>query len=85
MRIMLTLETDSLYRSLQSQIDYSGSAEEWRPWTEPSDFAAGVVANALKKKPKVWYWRGANTFVTWLAVTFLPYAFLVSPLVFGLT
>lgn len=72
---------DSRYRSLQSQINYSGSAEEWRPWTEPSEFAAGVVANALKKNSKVWYWRGANTFLTWFAVTFLPHAFLVSSLV----
>jgi hypothetical protein len=73
----LIFHTDSLYQSVQSQINYSASAEEWRPWTEPSDFAAGVVANALKKKPKAWYWRGTKTFITWLAVTFLPYGFLV--------
>jgi hypothetical protein len=73
----LIFHTDSLYQSVQSHINYSASAEEWRPWTEPSDFAAGVVANALKKKPKVWYWRGTKTFITWLAVTFLPYGFLV--------
>jgi 1-acylglycerone phosphate reductase len=78
----LILLVDSRYRSLQSQINYSSSAEEWRPWTEPSDFAAGVVANALKKNSKVWYWRGANTFLTWFAVTLLPYAFLVRVLVF---
>ncbi|KAH8794844.1 hypothetical protein BGZ57DRAFT_810926 [Hyaloscypha finlandica] len=73
----LIFHTDSLYQSVQSHINYSASAEEWRPWTEPSDFAAGVVANALKKNPKVWYWRGTKTFITWLAVTFLPYGFLV--------
>jgi len=72
----LEVPEDSRYRSLQSQINYSSSAEEWRPWTEPSDFAAGVVANALKKNSKAWYWRGANTFLTWFAVTFLPHAFL---------
>jgi hypothetical protein len=37
----------------KAQINYSTSAEERRPWTEPSKFAAGVVANALKKNLKV--------------------------------
>ncbi|CZR61762.1 related to 1-acyldihydroxyacetone-phosphate reductase [Phialocephala subalpina] len=70
----LEVPENSLYRSLQTQINYSGSAEEWRPWTEPADFAVGVVANALKKISNVWYWHGAKTFLTWFAVTFLPHA-----------
>ena len=37
----------------KAQTNSSTSAEERRPWTEPSKFAAGVVANALKKDSKV--------------------------------
>jgi len=40
-------------KACRAQINYSTSAEGWRPWTEPSKFAAGVVANALKKDSKV--------------------------------
>jgi hypothetical protein len=43
-----------------------------------SVFAAGVVANALKSKSNLWYWRGAKTGIVWVATTFMRHTFLVS-------
>lgn len=39
------------------------------------DFAAGVVANALKTKSTAYYWRGGNSTLVWLITTLLPHTF----------
>jgi len=41
----------------------------------PSHFAAGVVANALKEKSEMWYWRGGNARLVWFVTTFFKHTF----------
>lgn len=44
----------------------------------PAVFAKGVVANALKPKSKLWYWRGANALLVWFVTVFAPHLLPVS-------
>lgn len=47
---------------------------------DPSVFAAGVVANAMKAKSDTWYWRGGNARLVWFVTTFFGHTFLVRDL-----
>lgn len=39
---------------------------------KPRDYARGVVANALKPKPNLHYWRGGSASLVWFVTSFLP-------------
>lgn len=38
----------------------------------PDQYAAGVVREALKAKPRAWFWWGVRSFDTWFLDTFFP-------------
>jgi hypothetical protein len=79
MMISNTHQPGSLYTSLQTQINDAASGKEFQDvLMAPSVYSQGVVANALKNKSKLWYWRGGNTWLVWGFTTFLWHLFPVS-------
>ncbi|KAH8810852.1 hypothetical protein F5884DRAFT_819355 [Xylogone sp. PMI_703] len=70
---------DSLYMSIASNISQTLLGELLgKGATEPSEFAKGVVANAMKESSNLWFWYGARSSIVWFITTFMPHTFLVS-------
>ena len=41
----------------------------------PDQYAAGVVTEITKSRPKSWFWYGKQTTMIWTMSTFLPHTF----------
>ena len=41
----------------------------------PDQYAAGVVAEITKPRPRSWFWYGKQTTMIWMMSTFLPHTF----------
>ncbi|KAH7350684.1 hypothetical protein BKA65DRAFT_549684 [Rhexocercosporidium sp. MPI-PUGE-AT-0058] len=69
-------KTDSLYLPVQCYIaDAASGKEVSKGAMTPSVYAQGLVANAMKPKSKLWYWRGGSAWLVWAVTTFAPHLF----------
>ncbi|KAH6713294.1 hypothetical protein DL95DRAFT_494452 [Leptodontidium sp. 2 PMI_412] len=68
------LPADSLYLPIQSYINDTAAGKELsKSAMTASAFAQGLVANAMKPRSNLWYWRGGNALLVWAVTTFAPH------------
>ena len=76
--LQLTLRVGSFYQPIGAEFTRSLAAEDvLSSAMDAKEFAAGVVANALKTKSTAYYWRGGSANIVWLISIFLPHTFSV--------
>ncbi|KAL2071760.1 hypothetical protein VTL71DRAFT_12995 [Oculimacula yallundae] len=70
----VVLPPDSLYLPVQSYINDAATGKEIANGAmDVSVYARGVVANAMKPKSKLWFWRGGSAWLVWAVTTFGPH------------